>query len=102
MRSGELLARAIFVRRPVHRLLQHVYWTWEFIGARGAQENAVAGLAAFVHGGPAVDVRDVGVREDPERDKRQRTTDDDALHHVIDDGPSDYEGGQSGACRRAV
>lgn len=82
-------------------LLRHVYWSHEFIATRGAQENPVAGLAASVHGGPYVDLRDVSMREDLERDERQHATDDDALHHVFDDGPSDHGGEQSGACRRA-
>jgi hypothetical protein len=96
------LARAIFLRHPVHRLLRHVYWSSELNVTGGAQENAVAEFAASVHGGPFVDLRDVGLRQNLERHERQHATDDDALHHVIDDGPSDDERGQSGACRRGA
>jgi len=83
--ARELLAHTIFVRRPVHRLLRHVYRSREFIGTGSAQENAIAGLAASVYGGPAVDLRDIGVRDDLERDERQHATNDDTLHDVRDD-----------------
>src|SRR5215472_8781889 len=53
VRSRELLVRAICSRHPVHRLLRHVYRSGEYGTTRAAQENAVAGLAAFVHRRPA-------------------------------------------------
>ena len=92
------MARAIYVRRPVHRLLRYVYRARKYLGARGSQQHAVAGLAASEHGDPAVDLRDIGVREDLERDERQHAADDDALHDVRDDVPPPQEGGPSGAC----
>ena len=60
---------------------------------RLCNKHAVAGLAASVHGGPAVDFRDIGVCEDLERDERQHAADDNALYDVRDDGPSNEEGG---------
>src|SRR5208337_2644982 len=96
VRPGELLASAILVRRPVHRLLRHVYRSGEYDTTRAAQENAVAWLAAPVDGGPTVDLRDIGVCENPEGDECQYAADDDALHDVRDDAPPPQEGEQFG------
>ena len=63
---------------------------------RLVKKHAIAGLAASVHGGPAVDLRDISVRDDLERDESQHAADDDALHDVRDDVPPPQEGGQSG------
>src|SRR5215472_1978676 len=86
VRTGQPLARAIYSRRPVHRLLRHVNWARKCQGARASQQSAIAGLTASVHGGPAVDLRHIGVREDLERDECQHATNDDALHDVRCDG----------------
>src|ERR1700733_4985308 len=43
VRSGELLARVVYLRRPVHRLLRYVYRTRKYDGARGAKKNPVIG-----------------------------------------------------------
>src|SRR5215472_3371692 len=86
VRTGQPLARAICSRRPVHRLLRHVNWARKYQGARASQQSAIAGLTASVHGGPAVDLRHIGVREDLERDECQHAANDDALHDVRCDG----------------
>ena len=85
VRSGELMACAIDVRRPVHRLLRYVYGL-EIIGTRGAQKDAIARLAASENGGPAVDFRDIGVEENVGRDEREHGANNDALHHVRSNG----------------
>ena len=90
--AGELLARAVYGRRPVHRLLRYVYRAHKYSGARGAQENTIAGLTASEHGGPAIDLCDIGVRENLERDERQNAANDDSLHDIRDDGSPEYEG----------
>ena len=57
---------------------------------RSVQDTA-AGLAAPIHGGPAVDRSDIGVRDDLERDKGQHATDDNALDCIRDDVPPPQE-----------
>ncbi len=78
----ERMTRAVTVRPPVHRFLRYVYRAEKYPRVRGSQEHAVAGLAASVHGNPAVDLRafDAAVRLG--RDKRQPEADEDPLHHI--------------------
>ena len=77
--AGELMVCAISGRRPVYRLLRYVYGR-KFIGARGAQENVIARLAASENGGSAVDCRDRGVEENVCRDASQHAANNDALN----------------------
>jgi hypothetical protein len=93
----EFVARAIFGRRPIHRLLRYVYGR-KFVGARGFEQHAIAGLAASENGSPAVDRRDIGVHENLGRDERQHAADNDALHHVRDDGSPEHDGEHPFAC----
>src|SRR5580658_3657851 len=93
VRSEELLARAVYFRCPVHRFLGYVYWARKCLGASGSEQDTIPGLAASVHGGPAVDFRDVGVRDDLERYERQHAACDNSLDNVRDNGPSNEEGG---------
>src|SRR5581483_1205645 len=83
--AGELLTRAVYFRSPVHGLLRYVYWAREFTGTCGSQEHAFAGFAASEHGGPAIDLCYIGVRDDLERDEPQHAANDDSLHYVRDD-----------------
>ncbi len=83
MLPGEQVTRAIYVRRPVHRLLRYVYRAGKYLGARGSEQKAIAGLAASEHCGPAVDLRGLDPRVDLGCDKRQPKTDEEALNHVI-------------------
>ena len=76
----DVVARAIYARRPIHRLLRYVYGAGKYLVARGSQQHTVAGHAASVHGDPAVDLRGFGTPENPGRDKRQHGTDNDALY----------------------
>lgn len=91
--AGELLARAIYFRCPVHGLLRYVDWARECSGARGSVQDTIAGLAASVHGGPAVDLCYISVRDDLEGDEGQHPASDDALHNVREDGPFNWERG---------
>jgi hypothetical protein len=86
VRSGKLLARDIDLRRPVHRLLRYIDRSRKRDGARATHKDPIAGLAASVHGRPAVDLRDVGSREKEDRDKRQTGADQDALDDIQEDG----------------
>lgn len=52
--------------------------------SRGAQENAIAGLAASEQSGLAVDLCDIGVAENLERHERQPDADEETLHDVQD------------------
>src|SRR5450759_2664126 len=89
--AGELMVCAIYGRRPVHRLLRYVYGR-KFIGARGAQKNVIARLAASENGGPAVDCRDRGVEENDCREKCQQSPHDYSLHYICDDGSPEHDG----------
>ncbi len=62
--GGEHSAHAICSRVPAHRLLRHVYRSREYGATRAAQVNALAWLAEPVHGGLAIDLRDIGVCND--------------------------------------
>jgi len=86
VRPGERMAGLIHFRRPVHRLLRYVDRARKSDGARAAQKDPIAGLAASINGRPAVDLRDVGFRENEYRDKRQPGTDQDALDDIQEDG----------------
>ena len=78
---------AIFAGRPVHRLLRYVYRAHECHVACSTPEEAAAGLAASKHGGPAVYLGDIELRDDEQyRDKGQRGADEDALHNVRSNG----------------
>jgi hypothetical protein len=74
--AGELLTCAIYCRSPVHRLLRYVDWARKCLGASGSVQGTVAGVATSVHGGPAADLRNIGVRDDLERDERQHAAAD--------------------------
>ena len=89
--AGKHSARIIVVRVPVHSLLRHVDWAGEYGGTGPPQDNADAGLTAPVHGGPVVDLRDMGVRDDLERDETQHAANDDALHYVRENVPPEQQ-----------
>src|SRR5450755_4269685 len=76
----DVVARARYARRPIHRLGGDVYGARKYLVARGSQQHAVAGHAASVQGGPAVDLRDFGTPENLCRDEREHGTDNDALY----------------------
>ncbi len=78
--SGERVARAIYVRPPVHRLLRHVYRAGKYSGVRGPREHAVARQATPERGDPAIDSRNLDPRENLNRDKRQPEPDEEALY----------------------
>jgi hypothetical protein len=96
--AGELLARAIYGRRPAHRLLRDVYRAHKYYGARATQKNPIAGLATSMYGCPPVYFRDVGVRKNLKRDERQHTANDDSLHNIRDDGSPEHGGEHPFAC----
>jgi hypothetical protein len=91
MLARECLARAIFVRRPVHCFLRYVYWATKFIGTRRSQKYVIAGYAASEHGGPAVYLRDIGVRENLKCDVRQYAANDDSLHYIRKNGSIEHQ-----------
>ena len=95
--AGELLTRAIYFRRPIHRLLWQVYWTKKCFGARGSEQDAMAGLAASENGGPAVDLRDIGTRENLKCDERQHSPNDDPLHDIRENGSIEHEDSDDGS-----
>ena len=95
--AGQLLARAIYGCRPVHRLLRYVYGR-KSVGARGFEQHAIAKLAASENGGPAVDRRDLGVHDDLGRDESQHAANDDSLHDIRDDGSLEHDGEHPFAC----
>ena len=78
--SGEPVARSIYVRPPVHRLLRHVYRAWKYSGMRGPREHAVAGQATPERGDPAIDSRNLDPRENFNGDERQPEPDEEALY----------------------
>jgi hypothetical protein len=49
------------------------------LGAGGSEQETIVGLAASVHGGPAVDLCDISVHENLGRGERQGAADVDAL-----------------------
>jgi hypothetical protein len=73
-------------------------WPRIDIGTRGAQENAITRLAASEDCGPAVDRRDIGVRDNLGRDESQHTAKDDSLHAIRDDGSPEHDGENAFAC----
>ena len=89
--AGESMTRAIYGCCPVRRFLRYVYGR-KFIGARGLEQHVIARLAASENGGPAVDRRDIGSREDLECDERQPNADEDALHDIQDDSSPEHDG----------
>src|SRR5512143_892083 len=75
-------APAIRVGPPVHCFGGDAYRAGKHQGLRGTQEHAVAGLAASVHGDPAVCFR---AFEPPVRlgcGNREPEADEDTLYHV--------------------
>jgi hypothetical protein len=93
---GELLARAIYGRGPVYRLLRYVYGR-KFVGARGFEHHAIARLAASENGGPAVDRRNIGVHDNLGRDESQYAANDDSLHDIRENGSIEHEDTDDGS-----
>jgi hypothetical protein len=62
--------------------LRYVYRAGKRYCASSSEQQTIAGLAASVHRGPAVDLRDIGVRDDLERDESQHAANDDSLDNI--------------------
>lgn len=82
------MARTVFARRPIHCLGADVYRAHERDVARGAQKDAAARLAASVHRGPTVHVRNVEHRKDQQHcDECERSAGEQSLYDVRGEGP---------------